>query len=532
MSASSEKSEDSLVVYLNQKSVTIYELDTMESFKLRIASEWKDETRKVQSILPELIILEEKVQAETEEVKISGKSAAGCKAVHVKNPELERINPLAKRQFKVLNFAILSRLRIESAGLDPKKHRDYAMELIKLFDLTGKDKIITTQVMEMYVIYAIYFGFGGLEMFENARATNPTVASGLISAARDKNGLGIGNFDIIRLHWDSAVSDIKKKLKAINAEVEKDSRLFSEYRKHLADYETITSNLQLDKTHLNVKFKIASDIYQLFDDLVLNPMIPFAALGDFYKVLKTFKPPKLWAVRCPVVGKASQVATKTPFMRDCESASENIQPGNEVLVLYVFNRFVESQRNKESPDPHNYSTVFIIPQEEDEKTHETSVEMRIQSRIDDELKEEKLLSRIFDTFVSPITHCIYEQQYVEADFLLPSNQEFDVPLFHDMVLTDPLINKIMLINESAQTFRERGGVFAYFRYNSHVPSKDFLSCRINPGIVEAKDQARAPDIFRILGKKLLRIKLMNCKNYVEAQRFRDLLCQIIEYYYG
>ena len=198
----------------------------------------------------------------------------------------------------------------------------------------------------------------------------------------------------------------------------------------------------------------------------------------------------------------------------------------------MLNRFVESQRNKEKPDPHNYSTIYIIPQEEDEKTHETSIEMRIQSRIDDELREEKLLSRIFDVFTSPVTQCTYEQQYVEADFLLPINQEFGIPLFHDMVLTDKLITQVMLINESVQTFRERGGVFAYFRYNSHVSQKDFLSCRINPGIAEAKDQSRAPDIFRVLGRKLLRIKLMNCKNYVEAQRFRDILCQIIEYYYG
>lgn len=529
MSVAGEKSEELLVVYLNQQPKPIYELDTMESFKLRICSEWKDEIRKIKSILPELVILEEKVESETEEIKINSKSVAGCKAIHVKNPELERINPLAKRQFKVLNFAVLSRLRIESAGLDPKKQKDYAIELIKLFDLTGKDKIITNQIMEMYVIYAIYFGFGGLEMFENPRMTNPVIVSGLINATQHKNGLGIGNFDIIRLHWDSAVSEIKKKLRAINEEVEKDLHLFSEYRKHLADYETITSSLQLDKTHLTVNFRIGSDIYQLFNDLVLSPMIPFAALGDFYKVLKTFKPPKLWAIRCPT---ADKVKSKTPFMRDCESASENVQEGNEIMVLYVFNRFVESQRNKEKPDPHNYSTVFIIPKDEDEKTHETEIEMRIQSRIDDELKEEKLLSRIFDTFVSPITNCTYEQQYVEADFLLPSNQEFSIPLFHDMVLTDPLISKIMLINESAQTFRERGGVFAYFRYNSHVSPKDFLSCRINPGIVEAKDQARAPEIFRNLGRKLLRIKLMNCKNYVEAQRFRDILCQIIEYYYG
>ena len=180
MSAISEKLEDSLIVYLNQNPIPIYELDTMESFKLRIASEWKDDKRKIQSILPELIILEEKIQPGTEEIKIATKFTAGCRAVHVKNPELERINPLAKREFKILNFSTLSRLRIESAGFDPKKHREYAIELINLFGLTEKDKIITNRVMEKYVIYAIYFGFGGMEMFENAKSYQSTVTSGFI----------------------------------------------------------------------------------------------------------------------------------------------------------------------------------------------------------------------------------------------------------------------------------------------------------------------------------------------------------------
>ena len=56
------------------------------------------------------------------------------------------------------------------------------------------------------------------------RATNRLSHLDLSSAVQHKNGLGIGNFDIIRLHWDSSASDIKKKLRAINEDVKKDLR--------------------------------------------------------------------------------------------------------------------------------------------------------------------------------------------------------------------------------------------------------------------------------------------------------------------
>ena len=51
-------------------------------------------------------------------------------------------------------------------------------------------------------------------------------------------------------------------------------------------------------------------------------------------------------------------------------------------------------------------------------------------------------------------------------------------------------------------------------------------------MVEAKDQSRAPEVFKTLGKKLIRVKLMNCQNQAEAERFRDLLTQILSMYYS
>lgn len=518
--------EDALTVFINDKPMPIFELDTMESFKLRVANQARDSNNQPRPILPSLILLEEKVVApEITESKIPIKTTAGCKAIHIKHPQLQRINPLSQRKFRLLDFGILCRLRIESAGLDRKKQRKFADELVELFnlpDIQGNP--------EPYIKYALYFGFGGLQKFNDPRQVNPNTRIGFIDAV--KTTLGFRNWDIVELHWeDDWAAGIKTELKSLSLAVQQDLNLFNSYRKELAPYETITSKLQLDQTQLSVKFTITTDVYEIFNGARLSQAVPFCAIGDFYKVLKTFKPPKEWAVKCSADDNTKK--KNNAFMRECELLSQEPGPsaGNEIMVIYVLNRLRETEKNKINPDPHNYSTVFIIPGIPDEKSHEMEVEMRIQSRIDDELREEKLLTRIFEVFPFPVLNCSYEQKKVVADFLMVSPGNFDIPLFYDMVLTDPLISQIMLINESSQTFRERGGIFSYFRYNKHVEPKRFMSCRITPGIVEAKDEARAPELFKTLGKKLIRIKIMNCENQIEAERFKDILSQIIDYYY-
>lgn len=493
--ASEINPEDVLYVMLNKKKVEIYELDTIESLKYRVALNAKDSRGKSRPLIPSLILLEEQTIEEIKESKIQTTQqtiVAECKAIHIKNPELERINPLCKREFQVSDFPSLAFHQITDAGLDMQKQRRYADELIKLFNLDG---------IQSYVKYVMYFTFGGLKNFDTV--INPVVRKGFIDAV--SKTFGIGNFDIVLIHYDSWAEEINKQLASVSTKVKSDLALFQRFADKLTGRQIITSSLQLDKTWLSVNFTISTDIYELFNGLILSQNVPFIGVGDFFKVLNTFKPPKEWAVRYP---------------RD------------DLMIMYVLNRANEPERNKMKTDPKNYSPVFIIPGEVDEKTHTTSIEMEIQSRVDDELREDRLLSRIFEAFPFSISECTFQQKRVEADFLMPSPGSLDIPLFQDMVLTDPLISQIMVIDESSRTFRQRGGIFAYFRYNKNVPVEDYMACRINSKIIEAKDQARAPELFREPGGKMIRVTLMKCKNIIEAERLRDIIASIIEYYYS
>jgi hypothetical protein len=465
----------------------IYELDTIESIKNRIAANQpKIMPYLAGSLIPPLVILQE-----TEEVSTTAKVVAGCKAIGIKHRDRSDINPLAMRKFKLIDFYSTTSTKLKAAGSDASKIKKYSDEIMKLFSI--EDPIV-------FIKYVIFFIFGSLEKFQTV--IDPVLRFAFIEAV-EKN-MGMKNFDVIRSQYDADKGDIQKAIQTNIAGVKKDLGLFTAFDRELSYEPTRTSSIQLDKTRISVKFQITTDVYELFNGLLLSPDIPFVAVGNFYKILTTFKPPKEWAIK---------------FEQE------------DLLVMYVLNRKTESEKNKLKADPKNYSPVFIIPTSVDPVTHITNIEMEIESRVDDELREENLLDRIFQAFPFPVNNCSYEQKRVEADYLFLAPGTLDIPLFYDMIMNDPLVSQLLLIDESVRTFRERGGMFIYFRYNSHVSPKNFMSCRINIGLIEAKEQARDPELFPDLGEAFISVKMLNVPSTAEAERFRTIINKIFEYYY-
>ncbi len=473
----------------------IYELDTIESIKIRVSVNQPIDGRpkplnKVpRSLLPNLIILQE-----MEEETKTATMIAGCKAIHIKNTQdtQNNINPLTTRRFKLLDFYTITSAKIRSAGLNASQQLSSAQEVIKIFNLTD---------IKHYAQYVMYFIFGGLETFQ--RSVDPVIRLSFSTAMEMTPE--IGSFDIFRIDYEAEQKNISDSVEKATQSSLKDLNLFNAFIRELNYEPTETTTIQLSKTRLSVKFQIFTDVYELFNGLLLSQNLPFVSVGNFYKVLKTFKPPKDWAVK---------------------------YEQEDLMVLFVLNRQIEPEKNKIRADSKNYSPVFITPVSINEETHVTNMEMEIESRVDDELKEENLLERIFEAFPFPIQACTYEQKRVEANYLFPAPQSLDIPLFYDMIMNDKLISQLLIIDESVRTFRERGGIFVYFRYNSHVIPKNFMSCRININPLESYQQARAPTLFSDLGQLVISVKMFSVPTKAEAERFRTILNKIFEYYFA
>lgn len=508
--------EDVLFVSLNEKKFPISELETFDSLKIKIAANQPYKTPAGESnagcaenkegmiyplcnvtvpIIPELLIIQDlNEQKDVEKTTISiptiHDESFQCTINHLVNSDIQRINPLALRKFKVTNFISVATIALNNAGINASLHQTYADEIMKEFNIPD----YTT-----YVKYVIFFVFNGI----NGLRAQHTIANGFIEAIR--NNFKLGSITYIEVGYSVWHQELTAQIKQLLKSAQEDNDLVHGYNQQLLFEPVITTTLQIEKIQVIVKFSITGDTFELFNKLMISENVPFAAIGNFYKILETFKPPESWA---------------TKYQQD------------DLLVLYVLN--VKNTSSTLKINPKNYSTIFIVPSKFDEVTQTTLMEMQVETELDAELNINDILIRIFQSLPFKINSCSYEEQFINVDYLMPSPGDLLIPLFHDMVLTDKLISQMLLINESRHLIRERGGIFAYFRWNTHMNPKKYMSCRIHSGITEAKDQSRLNaqgNPILDLGQNHLHIKLFYCPNQIEAERFQAVINNILSYYF-
>ncbi len=493
-------------VYLNGLQYPIFSLDTELSLKARLAAKMPNipqiESANVvttflgsvasKTLLPSLILLEP-IQDKGKEEKQIINNCVVEKAISTS---------LNKKKYKVMDFftTIATELSKDSAG---KTEVD---NIIKMFELPG---------YQVFLMYVLYFYFNGIENFRSLHSNFDTNIRHLLITGI-KNYFDLGSIDNIAITYGIESTNIKLLVETNIKHVEEDVKFFKLFDKYLPKEEAPEgSDIQISKTSLLVKFKIDGDIYDLFDKLITSRNIPYAQLGNFYKLIKSFKPPKEWL---------------------------EIEYEDEVLVLYVLNRSIEPERNKIFPNTELYSPVFIVSSDFENTVKSNNdnqiidIEMSIESKVNDELKEENLLNRIFSSFQEEIRvnkECSVKQLWIECDYLIPVNGIIEYPLFYDMIMNDPLVSKFFVINENSNIFRERGGIPVYFRYNRYVNPWDYLLFKIDIIKVGPKQQARAPDIFSA-GKYPMAINasIRKVSNMKEAKRVKNIINSLLGYYYG
>ena len=495
-------------IYVDGQKFTIYELDTFESIKSRIACgdfqlKLGNNFIKMPSQLPKLIILQENLSS-TKNTVLNIKNTQ-C---HTSFFETKSGNQLSKRNFELLDFFRSTILGIDniykqSIKIPEKKRKEYIIE--ELSDLIVK-------LMNLFSIKDIYDFLSYFQVvitknYNLSFITNYPFNIIFTEVISKKYNL---TFPL-----DDKFENIKNELEKNQAKVLEDITFFQKFPKYFTE-QIQSSEITYTKTSLLVKFKLDIDIYELFNTLEMSTEIPFAYIKNFYKILKTFKPSETWLPKYP--------------------------HNDDILILYVLNKYNEPYKNKIKTNPKNYSFIIIIAVGTDENNN-TLYEMHIESKIDDELKEENLMKRIFSSF--PENHnifdCNYEQLSVEGEYLIPFGENYKflyIPLFHDLVLNNPFVSQILLIDESVITFRERGGIFSYFRFNKNVVKKNFMSFNLNVYKTELKHQIKYADLLRITDKnqktkfpKHMTVKFYSAKNKSEAEKFQSILNKILYYYF-
>lgn len=534
----------------------ITELDNIDSIKLRICSKFHT--------ISKLLILEEKYrEKEVSEVQI----ISNCKAISVSSGS---VNKNITRQFTMEFFEDEVKNILKSG----RSSDDYA----KVLNASLKKKYNILSDVE-FLTYIVYFVFKSLENFEYR--TNQLIVENFKQFVNRHTDLR--SWDLFLIKYND--EEILKERSSVDKKVQDNDDLFRFYSSMKYNKKTITP-IQFTKTHLISNFEIRTDIYEIFNNAILSPEVPFIAVGNFFKLYNGFKPPKEWIEEYKL------------HMLQLESGDSLFGSNvDDIMIMYVLNKYIEPERNKINPNAKNYSIVSFrvlksIDEDKDkdkdkdnekeegkgkskgkgkgkkdkkkemkergrenlqremgngeekekgkerEKEVMTRIEMDVQSRIDDELRLEKLLGRIFNAVNREIFNCVYEQKKVDSDFLIKINEDrdgkhrLDIPLFYDMVMNDPYVSQFLVINESYQTFRERGGIFLYFRENNFTEGKRLVSCRISLVNIDLKSKARAPELFRGLNPVGILVKLISVENEQQARKISKILTKVIQYYYS
>ena len=169
---------------------------------------------------------------------------------------------------------------------------------------------------------------------------------------------------------------------------------------------------------------------ELFENLNLSRDIPYAKLGNFTKVLKSFSPP-----------------------------DEFIYSEQGKLTLFVLNKNNEPLSNIEVPKFTNYSTILIT------KVNDT-LEIMVDTKVEGfdantDVKEEVVIQRIVNALniQDKITEMdfVLSPTYFKGEIYLPF-KHFSRIIIHDIAMNDDFISKLFVINERFTTINKKGGV--------------------------------------------------------------------------
>jgi hypothetical protein len=280
-----------------------------------------------------------------------------------------------------------------------------------------------------------------------------------------------------------------------------------------SDLKTIHATpLEIVKVKTELQFTVGYDVYELFNSLQMSRDLPFAVVGNYYKILKEFVPVDSWTL-------------------SNERAQSDFGGDEDVLYLKLLNVANEPPQNRYKTNPNLYSTVaiwFRPPESSDKNSNKVSV--RFETNLDSEFTESQLISRLLHNFPGAVSIESQRQIGVKAEFLIPK-YTVDRPIFQHAVLNDPLFSRNLYIDD--KTLRgQKGGIYVYYVPDPLNPEPaSVIAFSITEQIVErtslkviAQDPLLRPDT------PYLRVRITRAVNSDTALSFYNVWLRLLSRY--
>ena len=314
-----------------------------------------------------------------------------------------------------------------------------------------------------------------------------------------------------------SIDNIQSDMGKINTVLKKELDVFIDkqttFEKNIEEFEKkkdISSDeFNITSTKLEMTFETNYDIYELFNNIKLSQVVPFACINDYYKLHKNFVPFDSWIY--------------------IKNENKKIDESLEVIYIKVLStpNFIIKNKNL-------FSTVEIYFKNIGESSELNSVNIIFETKLYPGFNQEKFIKRILSVFPENIEYSKIEKSIkqfeIKGKYIIPdvSINEF---LFSDYLINDDFISSIFFIDEFNKITRERINIYTMhgnskikdMKNNPIIKSLDgFISFSIE------KSQSKLDVSGKI--KNNILVKINKCKNISEANKIKQTINKLISSY--
>lgn len=279
---------------------------------------------------------------------------------------------------------------------------------------------------------------------------------------------------------------------------------FEEFNKIEGVYST---NFELSRVEFELELDIPniSSLLEIFNNIVLTPVIPFAVTHNFYKIYKDFIPFLSW-------GNLFDRSTN-PFNK-----YKNIERNNNIILKLL-------EKTSNIITEKNYTEIIINIREDISSNRKVIVKFNYNINA---ITKDELLEYFFNILQVNNTNIKNEKKIgVKGQYYLPKLEKpFNKELLLDIIMNNNDFSNIIYVNENKLSKRNN----VYIHFNNPIIGN--VTASITGGIVKPKNYKllNKNKVYFIVESEYMLIKITKAENETKVKYFQNILGKLIEIY--
>jgi hypothetical protein len=281
---------------------------------------------------------------------------------------------------------------------------------------------------------------------------------------------------------------IEKSIKSQSKKIERAVKLFDEFNFESA----VSTPFRIEYIQFILTLEMNNiSMLELFNSVVLTPLVPFVTTHNFYKIKTDYIPSTEWAVT------TSDSMILKVYQKDYIINNSNTSNYSDTII-------------KLDPVSNNFSAEISIDNSKGNVSNDVFTQRSLEIFPDIDISIGKT-----------------EESKIIGVFYYP-NLTLDKYVFSDLVMNDDIFKLVISIDDHEKATKKKAGLYIHFEHqNTGSISATITEKRMVKGDISMKDEDL--DFFPI-GEPYIRVRISNCNNSKSVEIFKEILGKLFILY--